>query len=295
MDTWAASSEPLCTDFQADSLRTRSVCALVYSVLSCSRRARKDAGLFLRIDHVQFALELRQRRGGALHLGLQLLELLFHEVGQRGRGTEPDVIGVLHIGARHRVGHVGGQARLRRAITDQQQVSVGRASSTNFHGAPLAAGVLYCLTVWYVIGCGLLLLLTHGCQGDVALFFNSIQDAFVPICCGWLLNALMLTGIMTIPGFGRSETYEFYFTRAIARRSLFRAKTMVLFAVLLGPLILNMFLALRAPDLVLKPMMLAAPMSGPSVPDPERMEGYMRAFPGAHPNASPRTHHPGSP
>ena len=154
-----------------------------------------------------------------------------------------------------------------------------------FPRVPLAAGVLYCLTVWYVIGCGLLLLLTHGCQGDVALFFNSIQDAFVPICCGWLLNALMLTGIMTIPGFGRSETYEFYFTRAIARRSLFRAKTMVLFAVLLGPLILNMFLALRAPDLVLKPMMLAAPMSGPSVPDPERMEGYMRAFPGAHPNA----------
>jgi hypothetical protein len=155
----------------------------------------------------------------------------------------------------------------------------------HFPRVPLAVGVFYCLAVWYVIGCGLLLLLTHGCQGDVALFFSSIQDAFVPICCGWLLNALMLTGIMTIPGFGRPETYEFYFTRAIARRSLFRAKTVVLFAVLLGPLILNMFLALRTPDLVLKPNMLAAPMSGPSMPDPERMENYMRAFPGARPIA----------
>ncbi|MGD0410102.1 MAG: hypothetical protein ABSC18_00230 [Verrucomicrobiota bacterium] len=153
----------------------------------------------------------------------------------------------------------------------------------HFPRVPLALAVFYCLAVWYVIGCGLLLLLTRGCQGDIALFFSSIQDAFVPICCGWLFNALMLTGIITIPGFGRSETYEFYFTRAIARRGLFRAKTMVLFAVLLGPLILNMFLALRTPDLVLQPNRLAAPMSGPSMPDPELMEGYRRAFPGAHP------------
>ena len=87
----------------------------------------EDAGLLLRIDYVQFALELRQGRRRSLHLGFQFLELFFHEVRQGRGGAEPDAIGVLHIGARHRVGHVGGQARLRRAIADQQQVSVGWA------------------------------------------------------------------------------------------------------------------------------------------------------------------------
>ncbi len=41
METWAASSVPPLTDLNALSLRTRSACALVYSVFNCSRRAER--------------------------------------------------------------------------------------------------------------------------------------------------------------------------------------------------------------------------------------------------------------
>ena len=64
--------------------------------------------------------------GGALHLGFQFFQLLLHEVRQGRGGAEPDVVGVLHIGVRDGVGHVGGQPRMRRAVADQQQVGVGR-------------------------------------------------------------------------------------------------------------------------------------------------------------------------
>ena len=88
---------------------------------------RQNAGLLLRVDHVQLALELHQRRARPLHLGLQLVQLLLHERSQAGRGAIADVVGVLQVGLRHAVGHVGRQARIRRAVADQQQIGVGGA------------------------------------------------------------------------------------------------------------------------------------------------------------------------
>jgi hypothetical protein len=130
-------------------------------------------------------------------------------------------------------------------------------------------------------------MVTKICGGDIVFFFNSSGDLLIALAVFWLFFALMLAGTSTVPGAVRLETYEFYFTRAIARRSLLRAKTMVLFAVLLGPLILNMFLALRTPDLVLKTDMSPGVTDfGSYWPDrTERLDSYMRAFPGAYPKA----------
>jgi hypothetical protein len=150
---------------------------------------------------------------------------------------------------------------------------------------PLFLGGAYCLAIWFLSSWGLLHTLTNGCRGDIALFFSLVGDFIFPVSCGWLFVALMLTGIITVPGFSRLETYEFYFTRAIARRSLFRAKTMVLAAMLLGPLVLNMFIALGTPDLVLKPgtMKIQAEMDLTGGVQ-ARLERYAQAFPGDHPN-----------
>ena len=48
----------------------------------------EDAGLLLRVDDAQVLFELRQGGGGALHLGLELFHLLFHEGGEAGGGAE---------------------------------------------------------------------------------------------------------------------------------------------------------------------------------------------------------------
>ena len=154
----------------------------------------------------------------------------------------------------------------------------------HFPMVPLVLGGVYCLAVWFVSGWSLLHTLTHGCRGDIALFFNLVGDFIFPVSCGWLFIALMLTGIITVPGFSRLETYEFYFTRAIARRSLFRVKMTVLAVMLLGPFVPNMFIALGTPDLVLNGGTVEA-LGGlrTTLPDAERLGSYLRAFPGNHP------------
>ena len=142
----------------------------------------------------------------------------------------------------------------------------------------------YLLWICFMISAFLLRILIVGFRGDIALFFSSVGDVAFPAFTVWLFVTLLLTAIITVPGANRPESYEFYFTRAISRRSLFRAKTAVLFAQCLAPLILNMGFALRAPDLVIKPdMMQALTDSGSTGPDPARLESYMRAFPGDHP------------
>ena len=66
-------------------------------------------------------------RARALHLRLEFLQLLFHEGGEAGRGAVADVVGVLDVRLGDAVGDVGRQVRVRGAVADQQQVSVGRA------------------------------------------------------------------------------------------------------------------------------------------------------------------------
>jgi hypothetical protein len=155
---------------------------------------------------------------------------------------------------------------------------------------PWVLGGAYCLVASFAFGWIALMAVTRICGGDIVVFFNSSGEIIVALALFWLFFALILAGMSTVPGTVRWETYEFYFTRAIARRSLFRAKTMVLFAALLGPLILNMLLALRTPDLVLKTDMSPGVTGfGSYWPDPkERLDSYMRAFPGAHPNPGAR-------
>ncbi len=87
----------------------------------------KDAGFLLRVDDAQILFELRQGSGGALHLGPQLFDLLFHEGGKAGGGAKADVVGVLDVAVGDSVGDIRGQFRVRRPVADEQQVSVGRA------------------------------------------------------------------------------------------------------------------------------------------------------------------------
>jgi hypothetical protein len=153
----------------------------------------------------------------------------------------------------------------------------------HFPIVPWLLGWAYCLAIWFGLGWLPWQMMTKNCGGDIALFFSSSGEVLFVLASFWLFIALMLAGTTTVPGVVRSETYEFYFTRAIARRSLFRAKTMVLFAVVLGPLILNMFLAFSTPDLVVKPGMMGfqSEMNFAGA-DPARLARYEQAFPGGH-------------
>jgi hypothetical protein len=155
----------------------------------------------------------------------------------------------------------------------------------------------YFLWICFITSLLLLRTLTVGCRGDIALFFSSVEDVAFPAFNVWLFVTLILTAIITVPGASRPESYEFYFTRAISRRSLFRAKTAVLYAMMLAPLILNMGFALRAPDLVLKPGTIRSLTALEKDENPgivenldssrqdaeRRANDYLRAFPGNHP------------
>jgi hypothetical protein len=118
-------------------------------------------------------------------------------------------------------------------------------------------------------------MLTNLCHGDIAVFFSSFGDACFPLLMLWLFVVLMWIGAKTVPGVAAMPSNEFYFTRAIARRSLFRARMIVLCALVLGPLVLSMCVALRTPDLVLN-----SESAGHLFPAPKPQESYLQAFPG---------------
>jgi len=140
---------------------------------------------------------------------------------------------------------------------------------------PWIAGAGYCLAAGFLAGWAPLAMLTNLCHDDIAVFFSSFGDAFFPFTCLWLFVVLMWIGAKTGPGVMAMPSNEFYFTRAIARRSLFRARMIVLGALVLSPLVFNMFLALRTPDLVLNPenTYMLFPRAKPP-------ESYLQAFPG---------------
>jgi hypothetical protein len=70
---------------------------------------REDAGLLLRIDDTEVLLESDQGGGGALHLGLEFLHLLFHELREAGSGIEADVVCVQDVAVGDGIGDVCGQ------------------------------------------------------------------------------------------------------------------------------------------------------------------------------------------
>ena len=87
---------------------------------------------------------------------------------------------------------------------------------------------VYCLVNWFLAGSGPLVMVMNLCHGDIAVFFSSFGDVIFPLSCLWLFIVLMWIGTKTVPGAVALPSHEFYFTRAIARRSLFRARMMVL-------------------------------------------------------------------
>ena len=87
----------------------------------------EDAGLLVGVDHAQILFKLRQGGGGALHFGLELFHLLFHEGGEAGAGAEADVIGVLDVAIGDAVGDIGGQFGIWRTVADEQQIGIRRA------------------------------------------------------------------------------------------------------------------------------------------------------------------------
>jgi len=165
---------------------------------------------------------------------------------------------------------------------------------------PWIAGGGYCLVTWFLAGWAPLAMMTNLCHGDIAVFFSSFGDFIFPFACLWLFVLLMWIGAKTVPCIMAMPSNEFYFTRAIARRSLFRARMIVLCAVALGPLILNMFIALGTPDLIVKPGTIRTLTALGMDENPGTVEGmvsirkdaerradyYLQAFPGEHPKLS---------
>jgi hypothetical protein len=135
------------------------------------------------------------------------------------------------------------------------------------------------LAVFVAMGCAPMAMIMRACHSDLGAFFSSFGSVVFPCVLLWLLFVLMWIGSIAVPCILPLVTYEFYFTRAIARRTLYRVRMIFLCALLLGPLVLNLFVALRAPDLVLN--------SGtrPELLNQGEPPGeYLRAFPGAHNN-----------
>ncbi len=88
-----------------------------------------DVGLLFGIDDVQLALKLCQGSARALHLCVQLLKLLLHELRKPGGREISNGIAVLQVGLRNAIGDVGSQALVRRLIADQQDIGVRRAGN----------------------------------------------------------------------------------------------------------------------------------------------------------------------
>ena len=77
---------------------------------------------FFRADDIELFFELEEGGGGCFHLRFEVFELPFHEVRLSfGILTAHDV-GVLDVAIGHVVGDLGGDFRVRVAITDEQQV-----------------------------------------------------------------------------------------------------------------------------------------------------------------------------
>src|ERR1035441_8828226 len=97
---------------------------------------RQNAGLFFRIDDVEFPFKPVERGTRSLHLRLEFLELLFHKGRQTSRRLVADVVGVFQIGTGDAVGDIGCEPRVGGAITNEQKIGIGRAGDA----APRALG-----------------------------------------------------------------------------------------------------------------------------------------------------------
>ena len=87
----------------------------------------ENAGLLVGVDDAQVLFKLCQGRGGALHFGLELFHLLFHEGGEAGTGAEADVVGVLNVAVGDAIGDIGGEFGIGRTVADEQQIGIWRA------------------------------------------------------------------------------------------------------------------------------------------------------------------------
>ena len=110
VETWAASMVPVSHRIVGRFLAHPVGLGVGVFGVQLQQARREDAGLLLRVDDVEFALELGQRRAGPLHLRLQFLQLLFHEGGEVGGRLVANVIRVFQVGARDGIGRVSGQS-----------------------------------------------------------------------------------------------------------------------------------------------------------------------------------------
>jgi hypothetical protein len=113
----------------------------------------------------------------------------------------------------------------------------------------LALGL--CLALWLAISFAPLLLLSKMSRGDLGFFFSTFGEltGFAMIWWlalnGWLFAFALLPGISSpLQGV---RAFEFMFTRAIDRRRLFRTRAAVIYALMLGPLMLNVVVSFGLP------------------------------------------------
>ena len=87
---------------------------------------RGDIGLLLRIDQIQFPLQIGQPGPGRFHIGAQFIQLVLHEGGKSLRAADPKIVGVLNIRSGDAIGDFGRQVSVGRTIGNLQNVRVRR-------------------------------------------------------------------------------------------------------------------------------------------------------------------------
>lgn len=95
-------------------------------VVQLQQTCRDDIGFFVGVHHAQVPLELVECLAGPFHLGLELLQLPFHEFAEPRSRLVADGVGVQEITLRDGVGDVGRELPVRRAVADLQDVSIRR-------------------------------------------------------------------------------------------------------------------------------------------------------------------------
>jgi len=146
-------------------------------------------------------------------------------------------------------------------------------------GWSLAAGSYF--AVWCLAGSLPVVILIQACEGNLATYFAAFGDLFGFALVWWLGMAGWLFAFAMLPGISNPvqavRAFEFMFTRAIDRRRLFRCRILLIWAVMLGPLLLDVLATTRFPQITFGP-----DDSNASQWEARRIQ-YARSFPASHP------------
>lgn len=103
------------------------------------------------------------------------------------------------------------------------------------------------LALWFGASSFPLVILFKVSEGDLGTFFAAFGDLTGFVMIWWLAMTGWFFAFALFPGISNPvqsiRAFEFMFTRAIDRRRLFRARAVLIYLLLLGPLLLNLLVS----------------------------------------------------